>query len=56
MGGFTLLQLFAASEIGGSAPTDILKPSGSADVSGVGSSLIASPSDVHRAVSKLMNG
>ena len=56
MGGFTLLQLFAASEIGGSAPPDILKPSGSADVSGVGSSLIASPSDVHRAVSKLMNG
>jgi LCP family protein required for cell wall assembly len=56
MGGFTLLQLFAAAEIGGSAPTDILKPSGSADVPGVGSSLIASPSEVHRAVSKLMNG
>ena len=29
MGGFTLLSLFAASEIGGSAPIDILKPSGS---------------------------
>jgi len=56
MGGLTLLQLFAAAEIGGSAPTDILKPSGGANVSGVGSALIASPSQVHRAVNKLMNG
>jgi LCP family protein required for cell wall assembly len=56
MGGFTLLQLFAAAEFGGSAPTDILKPSGGAYVPGVGSSLVASPSDVHRAVGKLMNG
>ncbi len=56
MGGFTLFQLFAAAELGGSAPTDILKPTGGAYVPGVGSSLIASPSDVHRAVSKLMNG
>ena len=29
MGGFTLLTLFAAAEIGGSAPTDVLKPTGS---------------------------
>ncbi len=56
MGGLTLLQLFAAAEIGGSAPTDILKPTGAADVPGVGSSLVASPSDVHHAVNKLMNG
>jgi LCP family protein required for cell wall assembly len=56
MGGFTLLSLFAAAEFGGSAPTDILKPSGAQDVPGVGSALIASPSDVHRAVDKLMNG
>jgi LCP family protein required for cell wall assembly len=56
MSGFTLLSLFAASEMGGSAPTTILKPSSSADVPNVGDSLIASPSDIHRAVSKLMNG
>ncbi len=56
MGGLTLLQLFAAAEMGGSAPTDILKPTGAADVPGVGSSLVASPSDVNRAVNKLMNG
>ncbi len=56
MGGLTLLQLFAAAELGGSAPTDILKPSGGAYVPGVGSSLIASPTDVHQAVGKLMNG
>ncbi|MFZ0041196.1 MAG: LCP family protein [Solirubrobacteraceae bacterium] len=53
MGGFTLMSLFIASEIGGSAPTDILQqdhlplpdvesPSGQAAI--------------HRAVHKLMNG
>lgn len=56
MGGLTLLQLFAAAELGGSAPTHILKPSGAANVPGVGDALIASPSDVQRAVHKLMHG
>jgi LCP family protein required for cell wall assembly len=56
MGGFTLLQLFAAAELGGSAPTQILKPDGSTYVPGVGDSLTASQSDVRRAVTKLMNG
>jgi LCP family protein required for cell wall assembly len=56
MSGFSLLTLFAAAEMGGSAPTQILKPSGSQSVPGVGSALIASPSDVRRAVSKLMHG
>jgi hypothetical protein len=53
MGGFTLMTLFLASEIGGSAPTQILQqdhlplpdvqsPSGQAAI--------------HRAVNKLMNG
>ena len=56
MGGFTLLSMFAAAEMGGSAPVKILKPSGATYVPGVGDSLIASPSDIHRAVSALMNG
>ncbi len=56
MGGFTLLSLFFAAEIGGSAPTKILKPSGAAAVPGVGDALIASPSDVRHAVRQLMNG
>jgi LCP family protein required for cell wall assembly len=51
MGGPTLLSLFMASEIGGSAPVDVLRvaPAG-------GSNLAASPSAVHAAVTKLMNG
>ena len=56
MGGITLATLFAAAEIGGSAPTKILEPTGAATVSGVGDALTASPSDVRRAVAKLMNG
>ncbi len=56
MGGFTLLSLFAASEIGGSAPTDILKPSASETLPDGEDALVASPQDVHRAVHKLMNG
>ncbi len=56
MGGFTLLSLFAASEIGGSAPTQILKPTGAETLSDGEDALVASPSDVHRAVAKLMNG
>jgi LCP family protein required for cell wall assembly len=53
MGGFTLLSLFAAAEVGGSAPTQIL---------GTGRLPLADPQSaggraaVRRAVSKLMNG
>ena len=51
MGGLTLLSLFAASEIGGSSPPPVLPttPAG-------GSDLQASPSAVHTAVNKLLNG
>ncbi|MGH2916537.1 MAG: LCP family protein, partial [Solirubrobacteraceae bacterium] len=56
MGPLTLLSLFAASEMGGSAPTRILKPTGGENVPGVGDSLIASPADVQRAVRRLMGG
>ena len=56
MGGFTLLSLFAASEMGGSAPTVILHPSGSEVLPDGEDALVASPQDVHRAVNKLMNG
>jgi hypothetical protein len=51
MGGPTLLTLFAASELGGSAPVKVLPTT-----SGLGSGLSASPATVHRAVSQLMNG
>ena len=56
MGGLTLLSMFAASELGGSAPVQILKPTGSESVPGVGDSLTATPQDVQQAVSKLVNG
>ena len=56
MGGPTLLSLFAASEIGGSAPVDILKPSGAESLPGYGDALTVTPAEVHAAVSKLMNG
>jgi hypothetical protein len=56
MGGFTLLSLFAASEMGGSAPTDVLKPTASETLSDGEDALVASPQDVHRAVHKLING
>jgi len=56
MGGFTLLSLFAASEIGGSAPTQILKPTGAETLPDGESALVASPGDVHHAVSTLING
>ena len=36
MGGFTLLSMFVASEMGGSAPVQILKPTGGESVPGVG--------------------
>ncbi len=56
MGGPTLLSLFAASEIGGSAPVDVLKPSGAQALPGYGSALTVTPGAVRRAVAKLMNG
>ena len=56
MGGFTLLSLFFAAEIGGSAPLQILKPTGAETLSNGGSALTVSPGAVHRAVSKLVNG
>src|SRR4029077_16817240 len=56
MGGFTLLSLFAASEMGGSAPTDVLKPTGAETLPDGESALTVSSQDVHNAVSKLMHG
>ena len=56
MGGVTLLSLFAASELGGSAPVDVLKPSGAEVLPGYGDALRVSPTAVHAAVAKLMNG
>jgi LCP family protein required for cell wall assembly len=55
MGGFTLMQLFAAAEIGGSAPTDILKPSQYTTIDGQ-DAIVATPGDVRRHVRKLMTG
>ena len=56
MGGFTLLSLFAGAELGGSAPVQILEPTGGENVPGVGDSLTVTPQDVQHAVSKLVNG
>ncbi len=56
MGGFTLLSLFAASEVGGSAPVDVLKPSGGTTLADGESALTVTPGAVHRAVNRLMNG
>jgi hypothetical protein len=56
MGGPTLLSLFAASEIGGSAPVNVLKPTGGEYVPGYGDALTVSPQAVHSAISQLMNG
>jgi LCP family protein required for cell wall assembly len=56
MGGFTLLTLFIASELGGSAPVQVLKPDGSATLSDGESVLTVNPGTVHRAVAQLMNG
>lgn len=56
MGGPTLLSLAFASEIGGSAPVQILKPTGSEVLPGYGDSLTVTPSAVHAAVHKLIDG
>jgi hypothetical protein len=56
MGGFTMLGMFAGAELGGSAPVQILKPSGGQYVPGVGDALTVSPQTVHQDVDKLING
>jgi LCP family protein required for cell wall assembly len=56
MGGLTLLSLFAAAEMGGSAPVQVLKPSGGEYLPGYGDALTVTPSAVHSAVNKLING
>jgi LCP family protein required for cell wall assembly len=56
MGGFTLLSLFAASEFGGNATVDVLKPTGSIVLPDGEDGLTATPGDVSRAVNKLMTG
>jgi LCP family protein required for cell wall assembly len=53
MGGFTLLTLFVAAEIGGSAPTDILQDH-HLPLPDVQSA--SGQAAIHRAVGKLMNG
>ena len=56
MGGFTLMSLFAASEMGGSAPVQILKPSGGVVLAGGGDALTVPPSTIARDVHKLIDG
>ncbi len=56
MGGFTLLSLFAASELGGSAPVQVLEPTGSEVLANGGDALTVSPQTVHSAVSNLIDG
>jgi LCP family protein required for cell wall assembly len=56
MGGLTLMSLFIASEIGGSAPVQVLKPTGGEYLPGYGDALTVNPSAVHAAVNKLMTG
>jgi LCP family protein required for cell wall assembly len=56
MGPFTLMSLFAASELGGSAPVQILKPSGSVVLANGGDALTASPSTISSDVHKLISG
>ena len=43
MGGFTMLGMFVGAETGGSAPVQILKPTGAAVVPGVGDALTVTP-------------
>jgi LCP family protein required for cell wall assembly len=56
MGGLTLLSLFTASEVGGSAPVQVLKPTGGEVLPNGGAALTVSPGAVHAAVAKLLNG
>jgi LCP family protein required for cell wall assembly len=54
MGGLSLLQLFAASEIGGSAPVSLLSETGS--VYNGGEVLVPNMANVHRQVQKFLTG
>ncbi len=56
MGGLTLMSLFIASEMGGSAPVQVLKPSGAEYLPGYGDALTVTPSAVHNAVNRLITG
>jgi LCP family protein required for cell wall assembly len=56
MGGFTLLTLFAASELGGSAPVNVLGPTGATTLADGESALTVSPAALQSAVAKLMHG
>jgi hypothetical protein len=56
MGGFTLLSLFAASELGGSAPVQVLKPTGATTLPDGESGLTVTPGEVRAAVDKLVHG
>jgi LCP family protein required for cell wall assembly len=56
MGGFTLLSLFAAAEIGGSAPVQVLRPTGAEVLPDGGEALTVTPGAVHSAVAKLISG
>jgi LCP family protein required for cell wall assembly len=56
MGGLTLMSLFGASELGGSAPIDILRPTGGEVLPNGGDALTVSPSAVRSAVNRFQNG
>jgi LCP family protein required for cell wall assembly len=56
MSGFTLLSLFGASEVGGSAPVQVLKPTGAEVLANGGDALTVTPGAIQSAVNKLING
>jgi LCP family protein required for cell wall assembly len=56
MSGPTLLGLFGALAIGGTPPTQVLKPSGSTTVPGGGEGLTVSESERRAAVARFMSG
>jgi LCP family protein required for cell wall assembly len=56
MGGFTLLSLAAAAQLGGSAPVEVLKPSAYVTLPDGSSALQPSSAEVQSAVSRLMAG
>jgi anionic cell wall polymer biosynthesis LytR-Cps2A-Psr (LCP) family protein len=56
MGGPTMLSLFAAAEVGGSAPTEVLKPSRYVTLDDGSSALEVSPTSLHHAVHRLVHG
>ncbi|MDQ6815879.1 MAG: LCP family protein [Actinomycetota bacterium] len=56
MGGPTLLSLFIAAELGGSAPVTVLPTPGSEVLPDGGAALTSTPQAIHQAVAQLMNG